>query len=99
MHEFCDGCAAQHKSRHCFGEVSESVSEFGYTKIIRNFFETSHAKGPQDAAGGFFKNQADLAVVRGQYLNKNAENLFQFAQEKLQNPKRVQMLNDEFSST
>ena len=35
------------------------------------------------------KNQADLAVVRGQYLIQNAENLFQFAQEKLQNPKRV----------
>ena len=38
MHEFCDGCTAQYKSRHCFGDVSESVSEFGYTKRIRNFF-------------------------------------------------------------
>ena len=56
MHEFCDGCAAQYK-RHCFGYVSESVSEFGFTKMIRNFFETSHAKGPQDAAGVvFFKS-------------------------------------------
>ena len=30
-----------------------------------------------------------MAVVRGQYLIQNAENLFKFAQEKLQNPKRV----------
>ena len=25
MHEFCDGCAAQYKSRHCFGDVSEPL--------------------------------------------------------------------------
>ena len=46
MHEFCDGCAAQYKSRHCFGDIAHSVSEFGYSKLIRKFFETSHAKGP-----------------------------------------------------
>jgi hypothetical protein len=27
--------------------------------------ETAHAKGSQDAAGGFLKNQADYAVLRG----------------------------------
>ncbi|XP_062578884.1 uncharacterized protein LOC134240823 [Saccostrea cucullata] len=89
MHEFCDGCAAQYKSRHCFGDVSESVAEFGYTTLTRNFFETSHAKGPQDAAGGFLKNQADLAILRGQCIIQNAKKLFQFANEKLQNPKGV----------
>lgn len=63
MHEFCDGCAAQYKSRHCFGDLSDSLSEFCYQKLIRNFFETSHAKGPQDAAGGFLKNQADRSHI------------------------------------
>jgi hypothetical protein len=63
MHEFCDGCASQYKSRHCLGDLLNSFREFGYRKIVRNFFETAHAKGPQDAAGGFLKNQADLAVV------------------------------------
>lgn len=53
MHEFCDGCAAQCKSCHCFGDLSDSLSEFCYQKLIRIFFVTSHAKGPQDAAGGF----------------------------------------------
>jgi hypothetical protein len=59
MHELCDGCASQYKSRHCLGDLSNSFREFGYRKIVRNFFETAHAKGPQDAAGGFLKNQAD----------------------------------------
>jgi hypothetical protein len=38
MHEFCDGCQCQYKSRNCFGNLAESVEEFGYSKIIRNFF-------------------------------------------------------------
>lgn len=83
MHEFCDGCAAQYKSRHCFEDVCDSVAEFGYVELIRNFFETSHAKGPQDAAGGFLKIQADLAVVRGQHIIQNAEDLYKFANENL----------------
>ena len=33
------------------GDVSYSCSDFGYAKILRNYFETSHARGPQDAAG------------------------------------------------
>ena len=56
MHEFCDGCASQYKSRHCLGDLSNSFREFGYRKIVRNFFET---------AVFFLKNQADLAVIRG----------------------------------
>lgn len=87
MHEFCDGCAAQYKSRHCFGDLSDSLSEFCYQKLIRNFFETSHAKGPQDAAGGFLKNQADLAVIRGTCIIQDAKGLYLFAKEKLETPK------------
>ena len=65
MHEFCDGCQCQYKSWNCFGNLAESVEEFGYSKIIRNFFESCHGKGPQDAAGGLLKNQADMVVIRG----------------------------------
>lgn len=83
MHEFCDCCAAQYKSRHCFEDVCDSVAKFSYVELIRNFFETSHAKGPQDAAGGFLKIQADLAVVREQHIIQNAEDLYKFANENL----------------
>ncbi|CAG2205789.1 unnamed protein product [Mytilus edulis] len=51
MHEFTDGCSSQYKSRHCMGDVSYSCSDFGYAKILRNYVETSHERGPQDAAG------------------------------------------------
>jgi hypothetical protein len=87
MHEFCDGCASQYKSRHCLGDLSNSFREFGYRKIVRNFFETAHAKGPQDAAGGFLKNQADLAVVRGKTSIQSAKDFFDFCNENLIQPK------------
>lgn len=74
LHEFTDGCAAQYKSRHCIGDLSCSLADFGFT-IQRNFFETSHAKGKQDAAGSHVKQQASLAVVRGTATITNAKDL------------------------
>jgi hypothetical protein len=52
VHDSSDGCAA-HKSRRCLGDLSESATEFNYSKLIRNFIKTSHAIGPQDAAMNF----------------------------------------------
>ena len=74
MHEFTDGCAAQYKSRHCIGELSCCVADFGFP-IRRNYFETSHAKGEQDAAGSHVKQQASLAVIRGRADITNAKQL------------------------
>ena len=54
MHEFCQ---SQYKSRNCIGNIVESFQDLGYSKLVRNFFESS----PQDAAGGLLKNQADMA--------------------------------------
>ena len=65
MQEWTDGCSAQYKSRHCMGDVAQSSSDFGYM-TIRNFFETSHAKGPQDGAGANQKHKADMAVIKRQ---------------------------------
>lgn len=45
-------------SRHCMGDVSYSVFDFGY-KTIGHYFETSHAKGPQDGAGANLKSKVD----------------------------------------
>ncbi|CAC5378511.1 unnamed protein product [Mytilus coruscus] len=83
MHEFTDGCSSQYKSRHCMGDVSYSCSDFGYAKILPNYFETSHARGPQDAAGGFIKKQADLAVIRGTHVIQSSSDLFDYAQSNL----------------
>ena len=79
MHEFTDGCSCQYKSRHCLGDISFACQDFGYERVIRNFFETSHARGPQDAAGGFIKKQTDLAVIRGNCIIQNAYDVYQFA--------------------
>ena len=47
------------------GDLHRCCDEFSYETIVRNIYETSQAKGPQDAAGEFVKRQADLAVLRG----------------------------------
>ena len=85
MHEFTDGCLAQYKSHHRIGDVSFSVTDFGYFTIC-NFYETSHAKGPQDGAGANLKHEADMAVIKEQVLIQNARDLFNFAEDKMKDP-------------
>ena len=63
LHEFTDGCAAQYKSRHCIGDLSCCLANHGFP-VQRNFFETSHAKGEQDAAGANVKQKVSNAVLR-----------------------------------
>lgn len=60
------------------GDVSHSDVDFGVT-TIRNFFETSYAKGLQDGAGANLKHKADMAVIKrqvsGNYtINKSMQN-------------------------
>ena len=94
MDEWTDGCSAQYKSRHCMGDVSFSNSDFGY-KTIRNYFETSHAKGPQDGAGANLRHKADIAVIKGQEVIQKAEDIYNFAQNnpKTLSPSRYQSEN------
>ncbi|CAC5359116.1 unnamed protein product [Mytilus coruscus] len=63
-----------------------SREDIGFQEYFRNRFETSHAKGPQDAAGGFVKRQADIAVLRGKVNTKTAEDMYQFAIKNLTKP-------------
>ena len=85
VHEFTDGCAAQYKSRHCFGNLTIAAKNFD-TNIIRNFYETSHAKGPQDAAGGFLKQQADMAVLRGKHIIQSAKDFYDYLNQNYRTP-------------
>ena len=62
MHEFTDGCAVQYNSRHCVGDLSCSLADFGFI-IQRNYLKTSHAKGEQDAAGSHVKQKVSQAVL------------------------------------
>ena len=47
------------------GDVAQSFPDFGYV-TIQNYFETSHAKGPQDGAGANLKHKADMEVIKWQ---------------------------------
>lgn len=85
MHEFTDGCSAQYKSRHCMGDVSLSVTDFGFF-TIRNYYETSHAKVPQDGAGANLKHKADMAVIKGNVIIQSARDLYDFAQRNMKDP-------------
>jgi hypothetical protein len=55
--------SCQYKNRHCFGNLKQSLSDLGYSRLVRNFFETSHAKGPQDTVGGLIKHQTDFLGI------------------------------------
>ncbi|EDO34354.1 predicted protein [Nematostella vectensis] len=77
LHEFTDGCAAQYKSRHCIGDLSCSLADFGYP-IQRSFFETSHAKGEQDAAGSHVKQKTSQAVLRRKAKINSAKDMYAY---------------------
>ena len=85
MHEWTDGCSAQYKSRHCMGDVSYSMEDFSF-RTIRNYFETSHAKGPQDGAGANLKHKAEMEVIRRNVRIQSAKDLYEFAMANLQEP-------------
>ena len=89
IHELTDGCPVQYKSRNCFGLNKNICTEHDYDLFIRNYFETSHAKskGPQDAAGGFLKNQVDLAVYRGSEIIQSASEFFNYCENHLKDTK------------
>ena len=85
MHEFTDGCAAQYNSRHCVGDLSCSLADFGF-HIVRNYFETSHAKGEQDAAGSHVKQKVSQAVLRRTATIKSAKSLHEYLVQNFTHP-------------
>ncbi len=85
MHEFCDGCSAQYKSRHCMGDVSLSQADFGYP-TWRNFFETSHAKGEQDSAGAHVKQKCAMAVIRQEVTIGSPKEMFEYLSNNFTDP-------------
>lgn len=86
MVEFTDGCSAQYKSKTCMGTSTYLCEQHGYNLFTRNYFETSHAKGPQDAAGGLLKRQLDQAVMKGHSI-QGARDVFDYATQYLSSPK------------
>ena len=75
--------------RNCFGLIKNICTEHDYDLFKRNYFETSHAKGPQDAACGFLKNQVDLAVYRGSEIIQSASNFFNYCENHLKDTKSI----------
>lgn len=85
IHEFTDGCAGQYKCKHTFGDLSCCLADFGCL-IDRHFFETSHAKGEQDAAGANVKQRATLAVLQRKVTIGSAKDLYNYLSENFQLP-------------
>ena len=49
------------------GDVAQSSSDFGYITICK-YFDTSHAKGPQNGAGVNLKHKTDKGVIKRQVI-------------------------------
>ena len=77
LHEFTDGCAAHYKSRHCVGDPSCSLADFGYD-TQRSYFETLQAKREQDAAGSHMKQRVSQAVLQRKARITNIESMYKF---------------------
>ena len=67
------------------GDVSFSLLDFGFP-TVRNYFETSHAKGPQDGPGANLEHKANMAVIRREVVIQNAKDLFDFAKDNISLP-------------
>ncbi|CAH3036633.1 unnamed protein product [Pocillopora meandrina] len=85
MHNFTDGFTAQYKSRHCVGNLSFSLANFGYT-IQRNYFETSHAKGEQDAAGSNIKQKISQVVLYRTTTINSAKAMYEYLEANFTQP-------------
>ena len=83
--EFTDGCATQYKSRHCVGDLSCCLADFGY-QINRNYFETSYARGEQDAAGSNVKQKVSQAILRKTAVIRNGKDIQDFLSSSLMSP-------------
>ena len=85
MHEFTDSCAAQYKSRHCIGDLSCSLADFGF-HIQHDYFETFHAKAEQDAAGSHVKQKVGQAVLRKTATITSAKSMYQYLMQNFSQP-------------
>jgi hypothetical protein len=56
------------KCRHKFSAISQSEITLK-AKVTRNYFETSHGKGPCDGLGGINKRKVSNAVVQDNDLS------------------------------
>lgn len=86
-------------TQYCQKQISANVTTYMYarmdgwlffsvvTKLLYATFTKLLAKGPQDAGGGFFKNQADIAVLRRKTKIQCAKDFYNFCTNNLQNPK------------
>ena len=83
IHQWTDGCAAQYKCRHSFSDISQAESKIN-AKLTRNYFETSHGKGPCDGLGGIIKRKVSNAIIQDDNrIVSNASELTQFCEENL----------------
>ena len=82
IHQVTDGCALQYKGKNSFIDISHS-QEDNDALIIRNFYETSHGKGPCDGLGATAKAAAGKAVLQGAVI-RNATEFHEFCVENLE---------------
>lgn len=68
IYYFSDGCAAQHKNRKNFMNLSYHQEDFDVTAEW-HFFATAHGKGPCDGVAGTVKRLARLASLKRPYEN------------------------------
>jgi hypothetical protein len=80
--QFTDGCSAQYKSKGPFADITFARDDHDMG-IERNFFGSSHGKGPSDGVSGVVKTKVRNAVKSGEVVVNTAAEMFHYCQEKL----------------
>lgn len=75
---FSDCCAGQYRSKSSFVDISTYS-----TNIEHHFFESSHGKNSSDGLNAIVKSAASRAVMKRQVRIQNAQDFFNFCEERL----------------
>ena len=71
---FSDESAAQYKGRGIFADLTHNSAV-----LQRIYFGSEHGNGEADGETGLISKSLDTAVLRGQLLIRNAEDLFKWS--------------------
>ena len=70
-----DNCGVQYKCKQAFSHLPLYEEHFG-VKVIYNFSESGHGKGPSDGLGAITKQKLDRLITGEQVVVRNAYEVY-----------------------
>lgn len=84
IHRYSDNCATQYKSKYAFQHMQLIEQNFE-VKVIYNYTESGHGKGPSDGIGAAVKKKLERMILGGKVLNNAYQVYLALTQNKNEN--------------